>query len=106
MILGITGGSCLSQIFWEHENLSGLSNYYNKFNYTKKFGKKIWPKQESGLTAVWLKWDPPVPFISDYDLKPLQQIFSIDSNVDLPCNNDFLYQLFGNYDLKMSKIGR
>ena len=21
---------------------------------------KIWAKQESGLTAVWLKWDPPV----------------------------------------------
>ena len=34
------GGSRLSQIFWEHGNLSGLSNYYNKFNYTKKFGNK------------------------------------------------------------------
>ena len=22
--------------------------------------EKIWAKQESGLTAVWLKWDPPV----------------------------------------------
>ena len=21
---------------------------------------KIWAKQESSLTAVWLKWDPPV----------------------------------------------
>ena len=24
------------------------------------FSQKIWAKQESGLTAVWLKWDPPV----------------------------------------------
>ena len=26
----------------------------------KQFWQKIWAKQESGLTAVWLKWDPPV----------------------------------------------
>ena len=41
LIMHNTGGSHLRQIFWEHENLSGLSNYYyNKFNYTKKFNKK------------------------------------------------------------------
>ena len=32
-------------------------------NYTRKRKKnwqKIWAKQVSGLTTVWLKWDPPV----------------------------------------------
>ena len=60
-----TGGSHLSQIFWEHENLSCLSVIqliYIKLPQEKgkKIGKKIWAKQESGLTAVWLKWDLPV----------------------------------------------
>ena len=60
-----TGGSCLSQTFWKHENLSSLSVLKFTLNYTKTklyiFGKKIWANQESGLTTVWLKWDPPVP---------------------------------------------
>ena len=60
-----TGGSCLSQIFWEHENLSGLSVIWLfTLNYTRKRKKYFWPKfqaqQKSGLTAVWLKWDPHV----------------------------------------------
>ena len=61
-----TGGSCLSQIFWEHENQSGLLvirliyiKLYRKKE-TKFWKKKIWAKRESGLTAVWLKQDPPV----------------------------------------------
>ena len=33
-------------------------------------------------------------FIGDYNLKPVWQMFSIDSKVNLPCDNDFLYQLF------------
>ena len=45
-------------------------------------------------------------FISEYDLKPLQQIFLTDSNVNFPFDNNFLYQLFCNFDLKMSNIGR
>ena len=61
----ITGGSCLSQIFWEHENLSGLSviqiiiTIYIKLCKEKDW-EKIWAKWESGLTAVELKQDPPV----------------------------------------------
>ena len=39
-----TGGSCLSQIFWEHENLSGLSViwliYIKLWGKGKKIGKK------------------------------------------------------------------
>ena len=42
-------------------------------------------------------------FIGNYNLKLLQQIFPIDSNDNLPCDNDFLYWIFGDYDLKMSK---
>ena len=62
---GHTGGSCLSQIFWEHENQSGLlviQLIYIKLYRKKetKFWKKIWAKQESSLTTVQLKWDPPV----------------------------------------------
>ena len=30
----------------------------------------------------------------------------IHSNVNLPCDDDFLYQFFSNYDLKISKIGK
>ena len=30
------------------------------------FGKKIQAKQESSLTTVWLKWDPPVPFVNNW----------------------------------------
>ena len=49
---------------------------------------------------VWGLW-----FISNYNLKPLWQILPIDSNVNLPHVNDFLYHLFfDNYDLKMNKI--
>ena len=33
-------------------------------------------------------------FISDYKFKPLWQIFSIDSNVNLCYDNDFLCQFF------------
>ena len=40
-----------------------------------------------------------------YDSKPLQQIFPIDNNVNLPCG-ELLYWFFGSYDLKISKIGR
>ena len=59
------GGSHLSQIFWEHENQSSLSVIwliYIKLYRKKetKFWKKIRAKWESGLTAVQLKWDPPV----------------------------------------------
>ena len=52
--------------FWEHEILSGLSVIwliYIKFykEKEKKIWQEIWAKGESGLTAVWLKRDPPVP---------------------------------------------
>ena len=66
-LMGIfTGGSCLSRIFWEHENQSGLLVIwliYIKLNREKGnqiLGKKIRAKHESGLTAVRLKRDPPV----------------------------------------------
>ena len=60
-----TGGSHLSQIFWEHENLFGLSVIWLMYIklYRKRVTKvwqKIQTKWESGLTTVWLKWDPPV----------------------------------------------
>ena len=29
----------------------------------RNLGTKIWAEQESGLTAVWLKWDPPVDMV-------------------------------------------
>ena len=51
--------------FWEHENQSGLLVIW--LIYIKLYRKKekqIWgkiqAKRESGLTTVWLKWDPPV----------------------------------------------
>ena len=56
----ITGGSHLSQIFWEHENLSGLSVLIYMSHGPVGFWQKIWAKLESGLTAEWLKWNPPV----------------------------------------------
>ena len=50
--LGCTGGSHLSWIFMEHENLSGLSIlFYMKFC-KEKFWQKIWAKWESSLTTV------------------------------------------------------
>ena len=59
-----TGGSHLSRIFWEHENLFGLSVIrliYIKLYKEKerKNWQKIRAKRESGLTAVRLKRDPP-----------------------------------------------
>ena len=42
--------------------------------------------------------------LSAIDLKPLLQIFSTESKVNFPCGNNFLYQFFGNYNLKMKKI--
>ena len=60
--IGNAGGSYLSWIFGGHENLSGLSVIYIKLYkyFIKQFWQKIQAKQESSLTAVWLKWDPPV----------------------------------------------
>ena len=51
--------------FWEHENLFNLwviklISTLKYTNYTKSFWQKIWVKQESGLTTVWLNQDPPV----------------------------------------------
>ena len=58
------GGSRLRRIFWEHQNLSGLSviRLINTKICIKLyiFWQKIRTKRESGLTAVRLKWDPPV----------------------------------------------
>ena len=58
-----TGGSRLSWIFWEHANPSGLSVLIGikliKL-YKNEIIQKIRAMQESGLTAVWLKRDPPV----------------------------------------------
>ena len=53
------------RIFWEHENLSGLSvliyiKLYNEKEKNKTILVKIQAKWESGLTAVWLKRDPHV----------------------------------------------
>ena len=69
-LLSIQVGSCLNWIFWEHENQSGLLVIwliYIKLYRKKetKFWKKIWAKQEYGLTAVRLKWDLPV-FIKEH----------------------------------------
>ena len=62
-----TGGSCLSQIFWDHENLSGLSVIWLVYikliqGKGKKNWQKIWARQEFDLTVVQLKQDPPVVF--------------------------------------------
>ena len=54
-----TGGSHLSWIFWEHENLSASASIYIKLCKEKDW-QKIQAKWESGLTTVWLKWDPHV----------------------------------------------
>ena len=71
MLLEITtGGSRLSRIFWEHEILYGLSVirliYIKLYKEKEKkyLAKKIRTKQESGLTTVQLKRDPPV-YISE-----------------------------------------
>ena len=32
--------------------------------------------------------------------------YSLLTAMSMPCGNDFLYHVFGNYDLKMSNIGR
>ena len=72
LIICVTGGYCLSQIFWGHENMSSLSviwliyiKLYRKKR-KEKFCKKIWAKWESGLTAVQLKWDPPVIYSVEF----------------------------------------
>ena len=49
--------------FWEYESLSDLwviqlISTIKYTNYTKIFWKKIQVKWESGLTTVWLNWDP------------------------------------------------
>ena len=79
-----TGGSHLSQIFWEHENLSSLSVIWLIYiKYTmkrKKNWQKIQAKQESRLTAVQLKWDLPV-FIPS--MSPLCD-FASHSSLQLP----------------------
>ena len=62
-MLANTGGSHLSQIFGEHENLSSLwviqliGTIY-KEKEKKTILAKIQAKWESSLTIVWLKWDP------------------------------------------------
>ena len=67
-----TGGSCLSQIFWEHENLVWLKHYLAypiiiiSLIIQRNLATKIWAKRESGLTTVWLKWDPPVYDFNHY----------------------------------------
>ena len=66
---GTTGSSHLSQIFWEHENLSDswvihIISTLMYTNYTKFFWQKIWVKWESSLTTVWLNWDPPVTILA------------------------------------------
>ena len=43
-------------------------------------------------------------FIGNYDLKLQWQIFSTDSNVNLPVMTTFYIKSLGNYDLKMGKI--
>ena len=58
--------------FWEHENLSSLSIIWlistiYKEKEKKQFWQNIWAKQESGLTTVWLKWDPPVWYMQPLD---------------------------------------
>ena len=61
-----TGGSRLSWIFWEHENLSGLSIIrliqllLISLIRQRNLAEKIQAKRESSLTTVRLKWDPPV----------------------------------------------
>ena len=61
-----TGGSHLSQIFWEQENLSNLKHYpaypiiIISLIIQRNLATKIWAKRESGLNTVWLKRDPPV----------------------------------------------
>ena len=61
-----TGGSSLSQNFLDHENLSGLSIIWL---ISSNLHKIIQAKWESGLTAVWLKWDPPALMKSINTLK-------------------------------------
>ena len=61
--ISYTGGSRLSQIFGEHENLPSLSVIqliYIKLykEKEKKNRQKIWAKWESAFTAVRFKWDP------------------------------------------------
>ena len=63
-----TGRSYLSWIFWDHENVSSLSVIWLIYmKLYKEQAIQIWQniqaKWESGLSAVWLKWDPPV-FVS------------------------------------------
>ena len=50
----------------------------------------------------WWSWG--LWFIGDYNLKPLWQICSTDSNVNLLCDNDFFINFSSDYDMKMSKI--
>ena len=69
--ISYTGGSHLSQIFWEHEILSCISViwliYIKLYKEKEKENwQKIQAKWESGLTAVWLKQDPPVSPSSHY----------------------------------------
>ena len=77
---GSTGGSRLSQIFWEHENTVRLKHYpaypiiIISLIIQRNLATKIWAKWESSLTAVWLKWDPPV-----YALEGLSELDPVHS---------------------------
>ena len=57
-----TGGSHLSQIFGSVKICLAYQYYYTKKRKKNNFGKKIQTKQQSGLTTVQLKWDPPITF--------------------------------------------
>ena len=73
-----TGGSHLSQVFCEYENLSSLSVIWListnlHVSWTCTILAKISAKWETGLTAVWLMWDPPV--VSDVDTNYVSEKF-------------------------------
>ena len=44
--------------------------------------------------------------IRDYDLKPVRQIFPIDSNVNLSFDNHFLYKVFWQLQVENEEIDR
>ena len=58
-----TGGSCLSQIFGSMKICLAYLIIITNLIIQGNLAKKIQAKQESGLTAVWLKGDPPVQML-------------------------------------------
>ena len=98
-----SAGQALCHSFMRGSHLlpSQLPGEHTGHKAASRHSEPIWNAHV--YTWAWGLWVLELQFISHYNLKPLLQIFSIHSNVNLPSHKNFLCFFLGNYDLKMSK---